>query len=58
MVQALGVRQRTKAEVQKSITAKIKKIDDQDALELLDKLLDKPNCAKIFVKYKFMLLNF
>ena len=51
-------KQRCKADVQKSVIAKIKKVEDQEALEVLDKLLDKPGMAKKLVKNKFFILNF
>lgn len=57
MLAALG-KQRTKADVLDSIIRKIKKVDNQDALEVLDKLLDKPGMDKKLVKNKFFILNF
>ena len=58
MALTLGNKQRCKADVQKSVITKLKRIDNQDALEILDKLLDKPGMDKRLVKNKFFILNF
>ena len=58
MALTLGNKQRSKADVQKSVIAKLKRIDNQDALEILDKLLDKPGMDKKLVKNRFFILNF
>ena len=50
--------QRTKAEVQKSIINKIKRVHNQEALEVLDMILNKPGIDKKLVKNKFFILNF
>ena len=51
-------KQRTKTDVQHSIIAKLKKIDNREALEVLDKVLNKPGIDKKLVKNKFFILNF
>lgn len=57
MVTPLG-KQRTKEDVQNSIIEKLKKIDNPQALEVLDKVLDKKGIDKKLVKNKFFILNF
>ena len=49
---------RCKADVQKSIISKLKKIDNLEALEILDKALNKPGMDKKLVKNRFFILNF
>lgn len=60
MIAALGKQkqQRTKEEVRKSIISKLKNVDNPQALEILDKVLDKPGIDKKLVKNKFFILNF
>ena len=51
-------RQRTKKEVRDSINTKLKKVDNQAALEVLDQILNKKGIADKLVKNKFFILNF
>lgn len=51
-------KQRTKSEVQLSIIEKLKKVNNLDALIVLDKALSKPGMDKKLVKNKFFILNF
>jgi hypothetical protein len=48
-------RQRTKAQVLESVKKKLDKVDNQKALEILDKVLDKPGMDKKLIKYQYFL---
>lgn len=51
MARTLG-KQRTKQEVVNSIMTKIMRIDNLQALEILDAKLDKPGMDKKLIKYQ------
>ena len=55
---ALGQQKRSKAELLKSITAKLQKVDNLEALEILAKIMDKPNIDRKLVSNRFIILNF
>ena len=48
---------RSKQEVIKSITGKLQKVDNIEALEILDKMIDKPGIAQKLVKNQWLIRN-